>query len=304
MQPKNNRQSKTQKAFTLIELLVVIAIIGILAGMVVVNMSGATESARVAKSKAFSGSIRSALLMNRVSEWKFDEGSGLAAVDAINAINGTLTNFNFDLTDGWRSGSSCISGSCLQFDGTNDHISVPSAVGFGNGTGGFTVSLWAKIISVHASNIIYSQGGSNHTGGVVYFNADRKLGYYGLGNRITDANAADLDKWYYIVLVGNGGIDGARNVTLYKNAASVGSWANNYDFPQTSVFIGTNQDSIAEAFNGYIDEVQIYNAALPNYSIRESYLAGLDKLLAKGKITEEEYQQNLSKLNSIYATSE
>jgi prepilin-type N-terminal cleavage/methylation domain-containing protein len=40
MQPKNNRQLKTQKAFTLIELLVVIAIVGILAGLAVVNMSG------------------------------------------------------------------------------------------------------------------------------------------------------------------------------------------------------------------------------------------------------------------------
>jgi prepilin-type N-terminal cleavage/methylation domain-containing protein len=297
----NSRQFKTEKAFTLIELLVVIAIIGILAGLAVVNMSGATEAARIAKLKVYSNSIRSSLMGNRVSEWIFDEGIGGSAADTVGTNNGTLTNFTFDLTDGWRSGSSCVSGNCLLFDGANDHISVPSALGFGNGTGGFTVSLWAKIVSTHASNIIYSQGGSNHTGGIIYFNGTRKLGYYGIGNRITDIETADLDKWYHVVLVGNGGADGARNVTLYKNAVSVGTWVNNYDFPQTAIFVGTNQDSIPEAFNGFIDEVRVYNAAMTASAIRDQYVAGLDKLLASNQITEKDYQQRLTDLNSTYA---
>ncbi len=43
---------KNKKGFTLIELLVVIAIIGILSGLIIVSMSGASNSAKVARIQA------------------------------------------------------------------------------------------------------------------------------------------------------------------------------------------------------------------------------------------------------------
>ncbi|MFA5742974.1 MAG: type II secretion system protein [Candidatus Paceibacterota bacterium] len=49
---------QTQKGFTLIELLVVIAIIGILAGMVVVNMSSAPDAAKNAKLQSYFDQLR------------------------------------------------------------------------------------------------------------------------------------------------------------------------------------------------------------------------------------------------------
>ena len=51
---------QTQKGFTLIELLVVIAIIGILAGMVVVNMSSAPDAAKNAKIQSYFDQLRTA----------------------------------------------------------------------------------------------------------------------------------------------------------------------------------------------------------------------------------------------------
>ena len=54
---------QTQKGFTLIELLVVIAIIGILAGMVVVNMSSAPDAAKNAKIQSYFDQLRTAAIV-------------------------------------------------------------------------------------------------------------------------------------------------------------------------------------------------------------------------------------------------
>ncbi len=54
------------KGFTLIELLVVIAIIGILAGIIVVSMGGAQNSAKDAKVKATMDQMRSAAELYKI----------------------------------------------------------------------------------------------------------------------------------------------------------------------------------------------------------------------------------------------
>ena len=81
------------KSFTLIEILVVIVIIGILSAFIIVSMVGVSDKARIAKSQAFANSLRNSLLINLVSEWKLNDGSGTTASDSWSANTGTLTNF-------------------------------------------------------------------------------------------------------------------------------------------------------------------------------------------------------------------
>ncbi len=46
-------------------------------------------------------------------------------------------------------------------------------------------------------------------------------------------------------------------------------------------------------YSGKIDEVRIYEKALETAQIKELYYAGLERLLAESKITNEEYQERL-----------
>lgn len=117
---------KYQSAFTLIELLVVIAIVGILAGILVLSMTNATNQATIAKAKVFSNSIRDSMAQTLVSEWNFDELTsainGQVIKDSWGSNNGTLRAGTGDTNN--KMFSNCISEKCLLFDGIDDYISI------------------------------------------------------------------------------------------------------------------------------------------------------------------------------------
>jgi hypothetical protein len=57
--------------------------------------------------------------------WPFDEGQGVIAHDVISHQNGTLTNFKFNSSDGWRPGWTGKAGDySIQFDGVEDYINL------------------------------------------------------------------------------------------------------------------------------------------------------------------------------------
>jgi len=299
MRSKDSEQFKN--GFTLIELLVVIAIVGILAGLAVVNMSGATEAARIAKLKVYSNSIRSSLMGNRVSEWMLDEGAGVSTTDTVGANGGILANFNFDSTDGWRSGSSCVSGGCLEFDGTNDYVGAGNGASL-NLTNEFTLGAWIKpnagMLAGSYKGII-RKGNWRYslevTGGKIdcwVNNAAHMIGVSSLA----------AGNWYYVVWTHNSIGD-----SIYLNGAldKSGDLADPDSAPTETLKIGGSDfGSIFYGVNGSIDEVRVYNAALTASAVREDYIAGLDQLLAKGAIAKQDYQQRLSELNSgIYTVS-
>ncbi|MFA5249011.1 MAG: LamG-like jellyroll fold domain-containing protein [Candidatus Paceibacterota bacterium] len=299
----NNQNIKT--GFTLIELLIVIAIIGILAGMVAVNMSGATESARVAKSKAFSSSLHSALLMNRVSEWRFDEVAGSAVADTVGANNGSLINFNFDSTDGWRTGSSCVSEGCLQFDGANDYVDIGDMASV-NGVSQLTISGWVKRTSGFGA-LFFKQSDSSSVWIEIAWHSS--VGLLFANNGAINYARMDIpsgNDWKLITCVFDGTQSGNANRSkIYINGvlqpvSYTGTISSVTASPSGTAKIGRDIWNGA-TLNAFIDEVRIYNAALPASAIRENYLAGLDKLLANNQITDQDYRQRLADLNSTYA---
>jgi len=282
---------RIRQAFTLIELLVVIAIIGILSGLIVVSMGAMTQKATIAKSQVFSNSLRNSLMMNLVSEWKFDDISGTAAVDSWKGNNnGLLVNF-LDVSEkygdnsdsGWMSSSNCISGTCLKFDGSNDFIQMTEKT-YSLDTG-VTFSFWAKKDLEHNGRVLGNTAAGNYRRLIFLENSTLYLETDTDGDSCSGTPTHDT-KWHYYVITAFSKIarfyEDTRIITA-NNGVSNGN-------------ITLNAISGAYIFNGILDEIRIYDAVMPTSQIKENYYAGLNSLLANGSINAKEYSE---KINSI-----
>jgi len=275
----------SRKGFTLIELLIVIAIIGVISGLVVSNLSGATDRARIAKLRVFSESVKGYLLMNRVSEWKFDEASGAFATDTVGTSNGTLTNAPVR-----KSGADCVDGGCLEFNGvTNSYVEIPDT----DYLPAFSLSAWVYNVSGGDSRHSVLRDFWEVVGTQVCFWSYSFTNTYW---RCSGSDAVPYDKWTHIVTTWDGSV-----IRHYADGKLI--WKDPNLSSGTSQRFTTIAGYNGRIFKGRLDEIRIYSQAFTSSGIREEYLAGLNKLLAKGSISGEDHQQRLSKLNLAYAAS-
>ena len=299
--------NKKKKSFTLIELLVVIVIIGILAGVIMISTSSSIDKANIAKLKLFEESVANDLAANMVSRWKLDDVSGTSASDAWSSNTGTLSGFadttagyGDSNTSGWMSESNCISGTCLRFDGTNDYIGILSQPSL-HPTTEYSITLWIKtgtlkewsaLIGTYtfdSNDYLIYQGGAGGTPiGVSFVDGIRK--------DVSSGLALVTGKWYYIAFT----VKQKNSMRIYvdgvlKGTTSISSTGN----------ITTNNDPIRIAgqgfgsplwFDGSMDDIRIYNAAISSSQIKQNYIAGLDSLLSKGSISKENYNQRINAL--------
>ncbi|HOI59733.1 MAG TPA: prepilin-type N-terminal cleavage/methylation domain-containing protein [Candidatus Pacearchaeota archaeon] len=297
-----------QQSFTLIELLVVIVIIGILAGVIMISTSSSIDKASITKLKAFSETIKNSMMMNLVSEFNFDEGSGASAKDTWSSnFTGPLVGFDVNTTAGygdthaygWMSENNCISGTCLKFDTAqyiNQMTNYPAI-----GDNSFTWEFWGEtgnevdgydhsIAYLSVSGITNWQGTFDYP----YYTSDKALFY--IRNscyRYSSSNIID-DKWHHVVGVFNRSktipdmyIDGVLDNGSYANTecSTVGSISSG------NLYLATN------SFKGVIDEIKMYNEALTLAQIQYNYIAGLNSLLSRGLITQVDYKDRIEFLS-------
>ena len=141
------------KSSTLIELLVVIVIIGILAGVIMISTSSSITKASITKLKVFEESIANNLAANMISRWKLDEVIGTAVPyttqDAWGSNTGTLGNGTCAQGSGTcptfilDSSNQCVSGNCMNFNGSTNYIGVLNNTSF-KPTDKITVSAWGN----------------------------------------------------------------------------------------------------------------------------------------------------------------
>lgn len=295
--------------FTLIELLVVIAIIGIISGIIIVEMSGTTTSATIAKSQAFASSLRNALSQSLISEWNFDPVTG--TINSALATNQTIPDSWNALNDGTaknqpilKGGADCVFGKCLSFNGSTHYIDYGDKDNLSFSNNIFTISFWMNPDRNTNLGILGKRGGpweySIHvktTANTIYFFA------YETGGTTVYQNSAlfDINQWTHFVWTANG-----SNSSLYKNGVLYGSpyTKGAYSLSNTTSYFEVGRAGDSSGFNymsGLIDEIRIFNAALPSSQIHSFYLAGLSKLLKSNQITQAEYRQKINDLNQICA---
>jgi prepilin-type N-terminal cleavage/methylation domain-containing protein len=292
-----NKLFKT--AFTLIELLVVIAIIGILSGLIVVTMNGVTSKANIAKSQVFSNSLRNALMLNLIVEYKLDETSGTTAVDSWSGINGTISGAT-SVTSG------CPQGNCYSFDGNNDYVEVPyNAVT--RPTNKLTIAAWGykdswanaadntRIMSCTETGGYNIYIATNDAAFQVYISSVgyQSASFYG-------SSSIPSGGWHYFVGTYDGRyvksyLDGALKQTVdVGSSLAIGYTYNNSFFLGADAGSGTGP--AGSYFPGKIDEARVYSESVPVSLIKEQYYSGLNNLFISGNMLKEEY---LARINNI-----
>jgi len=280
------------KSFTLIELLVVIVIIGILAGVIIVSVSSSISKANFAKAQAFSNTVQNELLGDLVSEWTFDNPS-LPGEDTWGNNDGTVTG----ATHKTKASGECVYGGCMSFDG-NDYITQGASDDLNFGTGGLTYSVWFKNYSVDANAhiIIRSAYSANESAIGIYISNNRIYNVVRSSSTLEVAVAANVvpNNWYFVTLTRENEV-----IYAYLNGVNIGSasGANFNCVSNTMTRMGANSITVPNTFfNGLIDDVRIYSAALSSAQIKQQYVAGINSLLANNNISKEEYNQRLNAL--------
>ncbi len=198
-----------------------------------------------------------------VSRYRFDESAGTIALDEISARHGTLTNFP---ATPW--GPGVIAGR-LQFDGTDDHVSV-GAFDVGNT---FTVAGWVKIpAGFNNLNTIFANstsgfsatglklfiyGSTSATAGSIRF----ETGNGTAGNSAGTANGVfQFDQWNHVAVT----VDRARGTAaIYYNGVDRTNDASIRNDFQTNQLIQLGQmTNNTNRHRGELDDLHVFGRAL------------------------------------------
>ncbi|MBU1129983.1 LamG domain-containing protein, partial [Patescibacteria group bacterium] len=205
-----------------------------------------------------------------IAHWALNEGLGTTAYDE--------SDHDYDSTLGTGNSSpSWVDGKtskALDFDGTNDYVSLPNSFNLNQGS----VTAWVK--TTDTTGVIFAEGNSASSDPyfmlTIYPSAAGiyRSSYQGLayGNtNITD------NKWHFITWTQTGSanglkiyIDGQEETLTWTEGSNNGGWFD--DCAGNTFAIGVlDRSSDWGYLDGIIDEVKVYNYVLTTNQIKTNY---------------------------------
>ncbi|MGA1872292.1 MAG: LamG-like jellyroll fold domain-containing protein, partial [Thermoplasmatota archaeon] len=219
---------------------------------------------------------RSLSLLDMTAKWSFDEGSGDVAEDS--AMDNDLRLGGIEGPDAgdpiWSDG---VSGTCLDFDGIDDHAIVSD---FDMPFNAFTVSFWIKTGHKTNSRVPISYGTAVEENEFILYDC-QSLEVY-LKNINVDTGISLTDgEWHHVAITwqsSDGNIRVYKDSELRYNHTLIAGETLEQD---GALVIGQEQDvmgggfELSQAFLGRLDEVIILEKVLSGAEIGE-YFGGFD----------------------------
>ncbi|MFA5013361.1 MAG: LamG domain-containing protein, partial [Candidatus Paceibacterota bacterium] len=127
-------------------------------------------------------------------------------------------------------------------------------------------------------------------------NASDKAILYVYGTNAIGTTSITNNAWHYLA-----GTSDGTTTKIYVDGVSENSAVPTFStYTYNGARIGKNNAVAAYFFNGTIDDVRVFDVAMPTSQIQQDYFAGLNKLFAKNQITQTDYQQRLAELSNNY----
>lgn len=210
-----------------------------------------------------------------IAYWNFNEGQGTQVLDSSGMGNiGTIYGAT------WING---IAGKALGFDGVNDYINVANTSSQQITTNQLSISMWFNLqqdIGNTQSRLICKQQDWNRSWGLEFFGKDY-LGSAGNQLAFHDSNGTtdficytgkliETGIWHHVGVVDNGG-----TIDLYLDGQIFYTTNQGRGIPSSipaPIRIGRTNPTSTYFFNGFMDEIRLYDRALSGEEMEELYL--------------------------------
>jgi len=201
-----------------------------------------------------------------IGHWGMDESSGNVYYDtsgnvAEGGVEGSPTRVASD---------SCIVGACASFNGTTDDIAVSNTGALPTGAAARTFSFWMRPNALQTKTAVgYGTSATDQLWDILLVN-NGIIGLHHYGNSVTDQfpnTTYTVGEWQYVVFTYDGTSVRSYINGVYKDTYTVS--LNTTD--SGSLKIASGIYSNYHYFNGYLDDVRVYNRALSKDEITALY---------------------------------